>query len=76
VKHLGTGKRDLSGFAFLFAFALPHSVPGTPTAQTEWRYCHKCQVMFYDGYREKGRCPPGGAHVAKGYNFVLPHFKG
>jgi hypothetical protein len=29
--------------------------------------------MFFNGYGNKGRCAAGGAHVAQGYNFVLPH---
>ncbi len=43
--------------------------PGQPN----WRYCRKCQAMFYDGYPAKGGCPAGGAHVASGWNFVLQH---
>jgi len=58
---------------FRDTFALPHSVPGTPRAQTEWRFCGKCQVMFYNGYPAKGRCTAGGEHNAQGYEFVLPH---
>ena len=54
-------------------FGLPHDVPGTPTAQTQWRFCNKCFAMFYDGYPQKGRCSAGGAHFAQGYGFVLPH---
>jgi hypothetical protein len=54
-------------------YVLPHDVPGTSKAQTEWRFCQKCFVMFYNGYQEKGRCPTGGAHAAAGYGFVLPH---
>ncbi len=44
-----------------------------PPGQTNWRYCRKCQSMFYDGYAAKGACPVGGSHVASGYNFVLQH---
>jgi hypothetical protein len=29
--------------------------------------------MFYDGYPDKGHCAAGGAHLAQGFNFVLPH---
>ncbi|MGO1068367.1 hypothetical protein [Lysobacter sp. CA199] len=58
-------------------YLVPHDVPGTPTAQTEWRFCNKCHAMFYDGYgergAEKGQCPAGGGHIAQGYGFVLPH---
>jgi hypothetical protein len=41
--------------------------------QTDWRFCGKCQSMFYDGYDSKGVCPAGGAHNAMGNNFALPH---
>lgn len=41
--------------------------------QPNWRFCHKCFGMFYDGDPQgrKGRCPAGDAHVAHGLNFVL-----
>jgi hypothetical protein len=38
-----------------------------------WRFCVKCQVMFFDGYPNKGSCAGGGGHQAAGYMFVLPH---
>jgi hypothetical protein len=43
------------------------------SAQAGWRYCQKCESMFFDGYPTKGVCPAGGAHSAAGYDFVLPH---
>jgi hypothetical protein len=24
--------------------------------QRDWRFCHKCNVMFFDGFPEKGTC--------------------
>ena len=44
-----------------------------PPPQANWRYCRKCQAMFYDGFPTKGVCPKGGVHAAAGWNFVLPH---
>ena len=41
--------------------------------QDQWRFCGKCDGMFFDGSPDKGRCPAGGAHQANGFNFVLPH---
>ncbi|MBL7814155.1 MAG: hypothetical protein JNL70_04040 [Saprospiraceae bacterium] len=41
--------------------------------QTAWRYCNKCQSMFYDGYNSKGTCSVGGGHSASSYNFILPY---
>ncbi|MBF1987863.1 hypothetical protein [Fischerella thermalis] len=43
------------------------------TRQLEWRYCRKCQALFYDGYGKKGRCPTGNGHVAQGLNFFLAY---
>ena len=54
-------------------FFLPHDIAETSTAQSAWRYCQKCHVMFFDGYPDKGTCPTGGGHEAQGFNFVLPH---
>ncbi|MBD2434329.1 hypothetical protein [Fischerella sp. FACHB-380] len=50
------------------------NVPSTPTTQEEWRFCGKCQVMFYNGYDNTGTCAAGGSHEGAGYNFVLPHY--
>ncbi len=41
--------------------------------QGNWRSCNKCYAIFFDGYPGKGVCAAGGAHVAQGFNFVLPH---
>ncbi|CCH78490.1 hypothetical protein BN12_30016 [Nostocoides japonicum T1-X7] len=42
--------------------------------QPDWRFCVKCQVLFYDGYNDKGHCPADdGEHARAGYHFVLPH---
>ena len=41
--------------------------------KTDWRFCSKCYAMSYDGYPDKGHCAAGGAHLAQGFNFVLPH---
>src|SRR5262249_20297957 len=56
-----------------YDYVLPHDVPETPTTQSAWRFCNKCNAMFYDGFPDKGHCAAGGAHVAQGFNFVLPH---
>jgi CubicO group peptidase (beta-lactamase class C family) len=53
------------------------SLPGAAVAQTgdqpDWRFCNKCNAMFFDGYPNKGRCPAGGAHLAQGFHFLM-HF--
>jgi len=41
------------------------------TVVQSFRFCHKCQALFYEGRFEppgvaKGLCPAGGAHEAMG----------
>jgi hypothetical protein len=45
------------------------------TQQANWRFCEHCNVMFYDGNPEKGRCLGSllSGHVAQGFNFNLPY---
>jgi hypothetical protein len=50
-------------------YHLTYNSPGP--GQPEWRYCNKCQSLFYNGYPQKGVCAAGGGHVAAGYNFTL-----
>ena len=51
-----------------------------PNAQENWRYCNKCQSMFYLGAegssyeKRRGVCAAGGVHEPAGYNFVLPWY--
>src|SRR5947209_6406770 len=40
--------------------------------QTNWRFCLKCNAMFYAGY-QGGFCSAGGKHVAQGMVFSLPY---
>ena len=41
--------------------------------QNHWRFCQKCNAMFFDGFPSKGVCPAGGGHEAQGFDFSLPH---
>jgi hypothetical protein len=56
----------------------------TADTQINWRYCDKCQQMFFDGFPVKGTCPAdighsstgvmgGSGHRAYGYKFRLRH---
>ncbi|WP_281404391.1 zinc-dependent metalloprotease [Pyxidicoccus fallax] len=41
--------------------------------QSSWRWCHKCQGMFFGGH-SNSVCPAGGAHENVGsYNYHLAH---
>ncbi|WP_317795240.1 CAP domain-containing protein [Actinoplanes sichuanensis] len=70
----GSGLHEPMGYNFV----LPHDVPASATAQPDWRFCGKCNGMFFSGrdgtyYRQNQRCPASGLHEPMGYNFVLPH---
>jgi hypothetical protein len=41
--------------------------------QNAWRFCPKCNAMFFDGFPSKGVCPKGGGHEAAGFDFGLMH---
>jgi hypothetical protein len=47
-------------------------------AEAGWRFCGKCNSMFFNGFPDfKGVCPAGGGHVPPppphALNFVLSH---
>jgi hypothetical protein len=44
-----------------------------PPFQLDWRFCNKCQSLFFDGYPQKGNCSAGGTHIAEGYKFAMPY---
>jgi hypothetical protein len=44
--------------------------------QSTWRFCHKCNALFFDGFPTKGVCSAGGSHEAAGLDFVLQHGTG
>lgn len=63
----------IGGAASTVLFSDFAAVLAQSTGQLEWRFCRKCQTLFFNGYRNKGACAAGGVHVAEGYNFLLPH---
>jgi hypothetical protein len=36
-----------------FNFVLPHGEVDSPTVQQAWRFCSKCQALFFDGFPTK-----------------------
>jgi hypothetical protein len=39
----------------------------TPKAtQADWRWCKKCEGLFFAGHASKGVCPAGGEHTLDG----------
>jgi hypothetical protein len=59
-------------FRPLYIFSFP---PGVIQSQSDWRWCHKCQGLFFSGGQSSvGSCPAGGQHE-KGVsgNYTLAH---
>jgi hypothetical protein len=57
-----------------YNFVLPHDISVKPGSQDNWRFCVRCDSLYFNGYFG-GKCPAGGPHTRqKGadYNFVLP----
>ena len=55
-----------------FNFILTHDTAGGPSSQSNWKFCQKCNALFFNGYNG-GTCPKGGRHAAQGFDFVLPY---
>ena len=60
-----------------FDYILPHGAPLTPSSQPDWRWCSKCQGLFYGGNTAQSRCPTGGTHTPAAQSgsadYILPH---
>lgn len=51
----------------------------TTSTQDNWRWCSKCQGLFFGGHQAASRCPAGGTHDPTGSgNYILNQdpFKG
>ncbi|TDU32776.1 hypothetical protein DFR24_2180 [Panacagrimonas perspica] len=63
-------------YDFVRAKLFPELVPQLDY-QSNWRWCKKCQGLFYGGNPTKGVCPAGGAHTDIGSgNYQLSAGKG
>ena len=44
------------------------------TQQSAWRFCKKCETMFFDGFSSKGVYPAGEGHESAGFKeFAMKH---
>ena len=44
-------------------YCLLHNVPPDSSRQSDWRWCNKCQGLFYGRHVEPSRCMAGGTHA-------------
>jgi hypothetical protein len=61
-----------------YNYSLPHDARDDPGRQRDWRWCNKCQGLFFGGDVAASRCPAGGTHAAPAqsgsYNYSLPRY--
>ena len=44
------------------------------SAQSNWHWCHKCELMHFSGNATQGACPAGGQHENTGsgeYSLII-----
>jgi hypothetical protein len=72
-------RRMLSSFAGPLAFAATGLISTSRPAfgqvgdQPDWRFCKKCDALFFNGAPDKGHCAASGSHLAQGFRFSV-HF--
>lgn len=52
-------------------FFLPFDVAPHTDQQNDWRFCTKCNVLFFLPHNVDGDCAAGGKHRAHAFNYVL-----
>ncbi|MFI7600326.1 hypothetical protein [Actinoplanes sp. NPDC049681] len=51
--------------------------PGTDAVQSQWRWCNRCQCLFYGGGTTTAWCILGGGHDYGGSgNYIVTHTSG
>ncbi len=53
-----TGPHDHTGSG---DYSLVQNTPSDP-GQKNWRWCHKCEGLYFAGHATQGKCPKGGPH--------------
>lgn len=60
-------------YGFFFDESYSRKIPPALCGEVNWRWCPKCEGLFWDGDPNKGKCPAGGNHAAGGVrNYILP----
>jgi hypothetical protein len=61
-------------------YHLPHDASTSSPEQADWRWCNKCQGLFYRGGVADSHCPAGGRHApvaeSGSWDYQLPYFLG
>jgi hypothetical protein len=71
------GTHTPSGQSGSANYILPYGAPIAPSSQNNWRWCNKCQGLFYGGGLAASKCPAGGTHTppdqSGSVDYILPY---
>ncbi len=61
-------------------YHLPHDAPVNSPEQPDWRWCNKCQGLYYGPGVAASHCPTGGTHTpaaeSGSWDYHLPYYFG
>jgi hypothetical protein len=63
-----------AGTAGALGLAVASAAPARADTQPAWRWCNRCQVMFYQGNHTSGWCCEGGGHDYAGSGNYTPAY--
>ncbi len=63
-----------AGVATVAALGVSTAAPAFADQQRGWRWCNRCQCLFYGGNYTTGWCVRGGGHNYQGSGEYLPHY--
>lgn len=59
-------------YGFFIDTGYTRKVPPALCGEVNWRWCNRCEGLFWNGDGNKGKCPAGGGHIAGGVrNYIL-----
>ena len=75
---LNLSRRNLlvvgAGVAGAVGLGLATAGPAMATEQSDWRWCNRCQCLFYSGNWTTGWCTQGGGHDYEGSGNYTPTY--
>jgi RNA polymerase subunit RPABC4/transcription elongation factor Spt4 len=60
----GGGHSPVGSGDYVLLLSSDAAFDSTVTGQRNWRFCHKCRSLWFNGQPTNGVCPAGGSHSA------------
>ena len=75
--HCPGGGTHVPPNPFSLDYGVPFNLPPEPDHQSDWRWCNRCQGLFFGPGAAVSHCPAGGQHAAAAdsgsFDYSLPH---